>query len=317
MLDFLKFRTFNQNIIIRLVNSKDFERSRSKGSHTLVYQHKKHNIKLECRKSKLVAENEFIFIDILITPHYYFNSGKHNGNDFNPENCKNILQEIFSILKIEQLEYNELQLINLEYGVNVLPESDVKNLIEGILYHKKTPFVSNNKIKTYKITDATTFKQIKAYGKGIQFINMPQFGIDINTFRFEVRTKQTKNIRKLGIYTLCDLFQDNTYRKLAESLLKEWDNILIINLEPNLKGLNPAEAKYISEVNTIDFWSTKLKNPYRNTFAREMKKYYNKSKGKNNLHHELKVRILDKIFYLLTSANSIQKTPMKPRLFKN
>lgn len=317
MLDFLKFRTFHQTIINALVYSADFERLRSKGNHTTTYQHKKHNIKLECRKTKNTAENEFIFIDLLITPHYYFNGNKHNGNDFKPENCKQVLEEIFSILEIEPSQYRELQLINLEYGVNITPELSMKNLIEGILYYKKTPFVFGSTIKTYKITDATPYKQIKAYDKGIQFLDYPQYGIQRNTFRFELRSKQAKNIRKLGIISLCDLFRDEVYQRLGESLLCEWENILLINLEPDLTGLKSSEAKYMSEANTFEFWITKLQNPYRNCYAREVKKYYHKSQNRNNLHHQLKVQILDKIFYLLCGANSTQGIPMKSGLFKN
>lgn len=318
MLDFLKFRTFSQVIISRLLNNSDFEKLKNKGNHTVIYQHKKDKIKLECRKSKNMAENEFIFIDIQITPHYYFNRYKHNGNDFTPENCKKALTEIFfSILKIVSLEYRELQLINLEYGVNILPETDINNLIKGILFYKKTSFVTNNTIQTYKITEATSYKQIKAYGKGIQFANQPEYGINNNTFRFEVRSKQAKNIRKLGIYSLDDLFRDEVYQRLGESLLSEWGNILLVNLEPDIKGLKPAEVKYITEANKIEFWITKLQNPYRNCYAREVKKYYKKSQKKDNLHHKIRGLLIDKVYDLLGGANSTQKTLIDSKFFKN
>ncbi|UOU98990.1 hypothetical protein MUU74_03320 [Chryseobacterium daecheongense] len=257
-------------------------------------------------------------MDIHITPHYHYNGYKHNGNDFTPENCKEVLTEIFfSILEIEPSEYNELQLINLEYGVNVIAETDMINLITGILYYKKTPFVFGNTIQTYKITDATSYKQIKAYDKGIQFTDQPEYGINRNTFRFEVKSKQAKNIRKLGIYSLNDLFRDEVYSKLGESLLSEWEHLLIINTEPNITDLKPKDAEYITEANTIEFWITKMQNPYRNCYAREVKKYYHKSLNGNNLHHKIKVLILDKIFDLLSGANSTQRMPMNRVFFKN
>ncbi|WP_223558348.1 hypothetical protein [Chryseobacterium lathyri] len=317
MLDFLKFRTLCQKIINRLLCNADFERISSRGNYTITYQHKKYHIKLECRKGKNMAENEFIFVDLFITPHYYFNGNKHNGNDFTPGNCQQVLQEIFSILKIEPSEFIEMQLINLEYGVNIIPEMNMKNLIEGIIYYKKTPFIFGSSIRTYKITNATPYKQIKAYDKGIQFVNYPQYGIQRNTFRFEVRSKQRKNIRKLGIYSLCDLFCDEVYKKLGESLLSEWENVLIINVEPDSTGLKSSEVKYITEAGTIEYWITKLQNPYRNCYAREVKKYYHKSQNKNNLHHQLKVLILDKIFDLLSGANSTQGISVKSAFSKN
>lgn len=302
-------------IINYLVNSVDFELLRNKGNHTAVFQHKKYKIKLECRKSKNMVENEFIFVDLLITPHYHFNGYRHNGNDFTPQNCKQTLQEIFKNLHIQETEYGELQLINLEYGVNIIPEADIKSLIDGILYYKKTPFIFG-KIQTYKITKATTYKEIKAYDKGIQFIDYPEYGIDRNTFRFEVRSKQAKNIRKLGISSLTDLLNDEVYPRLGQSLIDEWDHILTVNVEPDLMGLNPAEIKYLSETKKIEFWIAKIQHPYRNCYSREVKKYYNNSQNGNNLHHKIKMQILDKIFDLLNGANSTQGTPIKSKFFK-
>ena len=300
-----------------LVNSADFERLHNKGNHTAIFQHKKYKIKLECRKSKNTAENEFIFIDILTTPHYHFNEYRHNGNDFTPENCKQILCEIFTTLHIQEAEYSELQLINIEYGVNIIPETDIADLIKGILYYKKTPFVFGNKIKTYKITKATAYKQIKAYDKGIQFTDYPEYGIDRNTLRFEVRSKQAKNIRKLGICSLADLFKDEVYPRLGQSLLDEWDHVLLVNIEPDLKDLPPKKIKYLNESKKIEFWTVKMQNSYRNCYSREVKKYYDNSQNGNNMHHKIKVQILDKIFYLLSGANSTQGTPIKSGFLKN
>lgn len=304
-------------IINCLVNSLDFEQLRNKGNHTALFQHKKYKIKLECRKSKNTAQNEFIFVDLLITPHYHFNGYRHNGNDFTPENCKQTLVEIFTRLHVQETEYSELQLINLEYGVNIIPKTNINNLIKGILYYKKTPFIFGNKIQTYKITKATTYKEIKAYDKGIQFTDYPQYSINRNTLRFEVRSKQAKNIRKLGICSLADLFNDEVYPRLAQSLLDEWDHVLMVNPEPDLTDLKPVEIKYLTEAKKIEFWTAKMQNPYRNCYAREVKKYYNNSQNGNNLHHKIKVQILDKIFYLMSGANSTQGTPIKSGFLKN
>ncbi|WP_431610883.1 hypothetical protein [Chryseobacterium sp. 'Rf worker isolate 10'] len=273
---------------------------------------------MEFRKSsKNLAENEFTYLDIFVSPHYHFNDYKHNGNDFSPQHSKQALQEIFSILEIQETEYQELQLINLEFGVNIISPIDIKNLITGILfYNRKTQFITSKDFSYYKITDATTHKQIKAYAKGLQFINNPEYKISQNTFRFEVRSKEAKNIRKYGIYSAKDLFSDEVYGVLGQNLLKEWEQLLIVNIEPDLEGLTLEEKKYLLEAKEIEFWIRKTQNDYRNAYSREVKKYYNKSQNRNNLHHQLKVQILDKIFKLLNGAVSTNKTMMNRAFLK-
>lgn len=320
MVDFLKFRTFNQLIINRLLGNSDFKHVQSKEHYIYYFEHKKYKkIKLEFRKSsKNLAENEFTYVDIFVSPHYHFNGYKHNGNDFTPENCKQALQEIFDILEVKSSEYKELQLVNLEFGVNIIPDTDIQNLITGILYYnRKTPFITSQDFLYYKITDATGYKQIKAYAKGLQFLDKPEYGINDNTFRFEVRSKEAKRIRKYGIHSADDLFRDKVYTILAQSLLDEWKTILIINVEPDLRGLKADEVKYIIEAQKIEFWITKAQNNYRNCFSREVKKYYAQSQKVNNLHHQIRVQILDKIFDLLSGADSTNKPPMNKVIFKN
>ena len=83
-------------------------------------------------------------------------------------------------------------MVNLEVGVNIIPETDVKEIINGIYYSKKTPFkIYNLEHPYYRRTEKkdTEYKIIKTYAKGLQFQDKPQFRIDINTFRFELKTK--------------------------------------------------------------------------------------------------------------------------------
>ncbi len=318
MLDFLKFRTFDQTVINRLLSSGDFNHVQSKDHYIYYFQHKKYSkIKLEFRKSsKNLAENEFTYVDLFISPHYHFNKYKHNGNDFTPENCKHALQEICSVLKINPSEYSSLQCVNLEYGINMVPKTGIKNLLSGMIYFKRTPFICSQDFPYFKITDTSSYKQIKAYGKGMQFMHMPEYGIDINTLRFEIRNKEAVSIRKLGIHSLNDLLHNEVDNRLAQSLLDEWEHFLIVNIEPDLSGFTAEMTEYITQAKEIEFWAIKRDNNYRNRFLKEKEKYYRKSQKINNLHRLLKTQIIDKLFDLTRGANSTNKTPMKSRFFK-
>jgi hypothetical protein len=199
--------------------------------------------------------------------------------------------------------------VNIEFGLNIVPETDIKNLINGLYFYKKTPFKIGN-FPYFKKTDATSYKQIKAYAKGLQFLESPQYGIHSNTFRFEVKTKQSKNIRKYGIITATDLLNLETYNQLAQNLLDEWKNILLTNQTPDFSNLKPDEVQFIINAKNFDFWNDMIQPKYRNKFGRYKDKYYSILKTKNNLHHLIKLKIIDKLINLQSGANSTQKTPI-------
>jgi hypothetical protein len=199
--------------------------------------------------------------------------------------------------------------VNIEFGLNIVPETDIKNLINGLYFYKKTPFKIGN-FPYFKKTDATSYKQIKAYAKGLQFLESPQYGIHSNTFRFEVKTKQSKNIRKYGINTATDLLNLETYNQLGQTLLDEWKNTLLTNQTSDLSNLKPDEVQFIINAKNFDFWNDMIQPKYRNKFGRYKDKYYSSLKTKNNLHHLIKLKIIDKLINLQSGANSTQKTPI-------
>ena len=94
------------------------------------------------------------------------------------------------------------------------------------------------------------------------------------------------------------------YPRLTEELINEWQNVLLINLQPDFSALNPDEVQFIKQAQEIDFWSDLIANKSRNTFADNKRKYYEILKGKNNLHHQIKLQIIDKCYQLLSCANS-------------
>lgn len=310
MLDYIKLTVSNQQIINRLFSHPDFVKCTPLTNKYYSKFHKDVKKSLQFHFDKIPKTEYFHHVDICISPHYHFNKYLHNGNDLTPENCIKSLKEIFTYLQIEQSEYNELKVVNLEVGVNIIPETDIKDLINGLIYSKKTPF------QVYDIQDKpffkerehqdTRYKEIKAYAKGLQFQEHPQYEININTFRFEIRAKKHRAIQdlKLGITTAENLLNPMIYPRIAEALIKEWQNILLINFNPDFTTINPKKVQFIKQAQEIDFWSDLIANKSRNTFADNKRKYYEILKGKNNLHHQIKLQIIDKCYQLLSCANS-------------
>src|SRR5690606_31990749 len=91
-------------------------------------------------------------------------------------------------------------IIGIEFGVNVIPQTDIKEVINSILYWKRKPF-KRNKAEFSLITDSTAHKQVKAYAKGTDAKERLKTNeVHPNTFRFEIRIKKQQQI-KLSIWT--------------------------------------------------------------------------------------------------------------------
>ena len=319
MLDFIKLRIDNQELINRLFLHPDFVKCKPKNNYYYSKFQKEINTKLQLDFLKSREKGKFTYVDLCISPHYHFNNYLHNGNDLTPENCIKSIFEILDYLHIKSNESNELKVVNLEVGVNIIPETDVKELINGIYYSKKTPFmVYDSKIPHYRRTEKkdSEYKIIKTYAKGLQCHERQQYEVDINTFRFEVKTKKHRKIKSLGITTAKDLLNIAKYPRLAEEVINEWQNVLLINLTPDLTTLKRNEVQFIKQSVKFDFWDDLITNKSQNTFSNNKKKYYNILKGKNNLHHLIKLQIIDKIYQLLNCANSPQETPINKGILK-
>ncbi len=320
MIDNTKFLTHSQTIINRLYQHSDFEVCRPKTNNYYSLRHKDFGIKLSLDFRKAVENGKvvgFCHLEINVSPHYHFNQYLHNGNDFTPLQAIKTISDIMTYLGVKQREYNELNVCNIEFGLNIIPDADTKDLINGLYFYKKTPFtIPDTKKPYFKKTDATNYKQIKAYAKGLQFLESPQYGINPNTFRFEVKSKQAKNICKYGINTATDLLNLDSYNRLGQILLDEWEQVLLINLglkSNELNALKRDEVLFVKNVKSIDFWS----GLYRVKFARCKDKYHLILGKKNNLHHLIKLQIIDKLFDLQNVTNSTQKTTINRGILKN
>ena len=317
MLDNTKFSTTEPEIINRMLFHPDFVKCRPKTNYYHSFHHKKFGVKLSLDFRKSVENGKVVgygYLEINVSPHYHFNQYRHNGNDFTPYDCIKTIFEILNYLGIEQGEYNELKVVNIEFGLNIILKTYIKNLINGLYLYKRKRFKipDPDKKPYFKISDTSKDKQIKAYAKGIHchdVLNAPE--IDYNTFRFEVKCKKSHPINSMlnkQKVTALDLLNLETYKVFSQKLIDEWELILLINLNPDLNGLESDESKFITDAKTFDFWQNLINEKHRNTFGTNKSRYNDFLKGKNNLHTQIKLQIIDKLFKFSECANSPQKT---------
>lgn len=311
MIDFLKLETFNTTQIDYLYD------------HELLDWHSdtdKINIfdkeVINTKKIKQYKGIYFCFysnkLDILFKPHYYFNNNLHNANDFKIIDCIAVIYEVKNALN---LDLEVFKVINIEYGLNVLSPIDIRHLITYIAYHSKNEFKTDTGLpyskKSYSVTKygtANQYKIIKAYAKGLQF---PKYS-DINTFRFEVKSKKSRFINKLGTFNLADLLNLNVYFALANSLIVEFEDTLILDCETDFKTLNKKEQTKISKFNNPMEWYKMINSSNRNSFSKNKTTYYKlTNKVPVNLKNQLRQIIYNKLEILKKGAMSPPKEIIK------
>lgn len=305
MIDFLKILITNDTLINQINTSP-----------LLIWHNKQERLShfdfetVLSKQTKIYKGVLFCFYDnkveVLFRPHYYFNDNLHNANDFSVNNCITVTNRLINELYITEYT-NELKVINIEYGINVISPIDCKKLVKFISYHGKNEFKTDTGLayskKSYSETKTGTankYKIIKAYNKGLQF---PEY-CDINTFRFEVKSKQTKYIKQLGIETIKDLLNPETYKTLFNELIKEFDDVLILGNSQEYKTLTTKENNLLNKYLNPNNWfevtqinKNKLgKIINRNKFNKAKDRYLKLvNKTGYNIHTELKNIIIEKL----------------------
>lgn len=98
--------------------------------------------------------------------------------------------------------------------------------------------------------------------------------ININTIRYEIKSKKSNYIKKaLAIESLYDLLLTKTYSNVFSELIKELKYILIIDINPNLKGQGKENRNYLIKTSKVNYWKGLTNEKYKSQFDYERKKY--------------------------------------------
>lgn len=267
MIDFIKIVIYDIKLIELIWNNSLLEFYETKEKRISVDE-----VKTFSKKTykNLIFEKFYNRIEISGSIHKFKNNGIHNANQFS---IIDSINTIYQIKDLFNLDLSLCKIVNLEYGLNLIPDEDIKKIILWLKYHNRNQFRYLQELKYAK--ESATFntngkknkyKYIKAYAKGLQFFNGITYR-NKNTFRFEVKSNESKYINSLDIFTLKDLTEHETYIRLSKELLKEWENVLLLDM--NLQSKNDKQLnKYLNS----DFWENSI-NEYRNHFSKHKSKY--------------------------------------------
>ncbi|MEZ4876380.1 MAG: hypothetical protein R2805_02340 [Flavobacterium sp.] len=247
-------------------------------------------------------------VEVLFKPHYYFNKGLHNANDFKAIDCINVILELKNTFKID---LHLLEVKNIEFGINISSPICIKKLINFLQFHKRNEFKSEVGLTYGKRSSKANrkginnkYKSIKAYAKGIQ----AQEYADIDTFRFEVKSKESKYIKQFGICTANDLLNFDCYINVANKIVEEFEKVLLLDCVTDFTSLKEIEKAKIKDYLNPMTWFDISQHNDKNKFNKERTKYYKLiNKIPNNLKNRLTKAISDKLEYLKSGYISTQK----------
>jgi hypothetical protein len=302
-MDFLKFQVFNKRLIEFFLSNdllcwvSDIDKFNPFDREVII-----------TKKIRQYKGIYFCFysnrLDILFKPHYYFNNNLHNANDLKISDFIEIINEFKMIFNIDLIE---LKVVNIEFGINIISPIDVKDMISYTIYHEKNEF-KNEYLPFSKISYKPTkrgkpnqYKIIKIYAKGLQH---SQF-CDNDTFRFEIKSKEAKYIKTLGISTALDLLNIDVHLKLHETLLKEFKSLLILDCHTDFCRLSASDQMKIKAYNNTLEWYKIRNKSSRNSFNNNKIRYHKLiNQIENNLKRQMEKLVLEKLEILKAEPTS-------------
>ena len=198
--------------------------------------------------------------------HKFYNNGLHNHNEFNKGAYFETLERIKSIYGIEP---ENIRVIQLEYGVNILPPIQTNDILNNLIQHKNKDFeqkISNDNGKYYQCEHANYI--IKIYNKSLQY------GCKNEVLRIEIKQTNWSEHRQQGFNTLHDFNKWNKYQ-FVNNLLTKWNEVIFY--DPTNRDVEKW-GKY----SNVNFWrELRTKSHTTQKKHTDRLRELNKTKGKN------------------------------------
>jgi hypothetical protein len=202
-------------------------------------------------------------LQIDVSLHKMSNDFKHNYNDLS---YSSLVETINTLSNWFGLNPNKMNLVNLEYGLNLKLNINTPSVLENLIFNQKEPFqlVSKRPFLQYQCAFSQRF--VKAYDKGEQNAPLPY-----NLLRFENKYMKSAQFNRFGIYTIEDLKDLNKLKLLQEDLLRTWNECILY--EPPLIGPKDIkEEMQLLKWQSPKYWNS-LKFMYRNKFSDERRQF--------------------------------------------
>jgi hypothetical protein len=191
--------------------------------------------------------------------------GEHNYNNLTLCDNYDALDLIVERLYIRP---EETKITNLEFGLNIPLGYDPEIFIENsFMWDFVAPtinekFGNTGNYKEFKKTDFS----LKIYNKSKQFKRKE------NILRIEIKIVKKRKLEELGIYSILDLYESETYRRLFELLLQQFNKIFMIDRLAMRKALKTEEISILKDYSNPHYWENLKKELSTNAYYKRKRK---------------------------------------------
>lgn len=236
--------------------------------------------------------------------HKYFNKGVHNYNDFTFENLQKVIHELNQHFGLVP---GNVQLENIEFGVNIELPYKVDKILNNAILHKNEPFQRFNYGNGIECSHSQYF--IKIYDKGLQYNQ------NRNLLRIEIKVIKMAFLQSHGITInfLSDLLKKDNLQAIGELLAQTIEEILFSDIElMNNDSINEKERLIIAQGSNPNYWKNLIPVNNEPDYKKRRKHFYRQKerfettvrKYSPNLNSFLKTKIRDKFTDLLKEAEN-------------
>lgn len=87
-----------------------------------------------------------------------------------------------------------------------------------------------------------------------------------NILRIEIKIVKKRKLEELGIYSILDLYESETYRRLFELLLEQFDKLFMIDYLAMRRALKTEEINILKDYSNPHYWEGLKKDLSTNAY---------------------------------------------------
>ena len=248
---------------------------------------------------------------VVATTCYFRLDGSLHKNHFNKQNFSpfawyDLQEQISHVEKSLCLTANNLELTNLEFGVNIKPPFPVFDFLQKNLVSYKGKQFNAWKPDRYGVClgyqcDLSQYS-VKVYDKAKQF-TLPE-----PMMRFELRFTRMQILNSAGIKTLSDLKNKRKVSGLLNLLLQGWNNTLLCDtsIDLNNPALKPNDKQLLIDGRNPKYWESEKQRLSNSGFYKKQNRFRELTKlFGSNWHEQIGNAISTEWIHLLDNGSGV------------
>jgi hypothetical protein len=204
----------------------------------------------------------------------------YNGNDFTINDIIEVRKHLELVLCCNA---SQMLFQNIEFGVNICVDFELKLFLKGLLYHRNKLFEFSHNGNNAQAEHYNFY--FKIYNKSFQY------GMNENVLRVELKFTKMVEVKDLNFKTFAEINQ-NVLDNAKDLLLKKFDEVVYYDYTIDKRKLSKFQLKEIKNYSNPRYWIEDLKPQHRHRHKDRLQQII--INHSNNLHQQIKNKIIEK-----------------------